>query len=49
MMNIINLIPENIGWIVVGATAMLTMMVATKLVKTLAAMVKDYMTDDCED
>ena len=42
MMNLICAIPENVGWVLVGATGMLCVVMAVKLGKILVEMWKDW-------
>lgn len=49
MIEIVNMIPENVGWAAVGATGMLALVLAVKLVKVVVDMVKDHITADFED
>lgn len=46
MLNLICSIPENIGWVIVGAMGMLTIIVAVKLGKLFVQMWKDYHEDE---
>ena len=46
MMNLINAIPENIGWIMVGAVGMLTFEMCALLIDTVVDMVRDRLMDD---
>lgn len=49
MIEIVNMIPESIGWTAVGATGMLALVLAVKLVKVVVEMVKDHIAADFED
>lgn len=53
MMNLICAIPENIGWIIGGAVAMLTLEICGVLIGTVVNMIRerltDYDDDLCED
>lgn len=42
MLEMIYAIPENIGWVIVGATGMLAAMMAVKLGKLFVQMWKDW-------
>lgn len=46
MMNFIYNIPENAGWVIVGATAMLAAVMLVKLGQIIVEMVKERMTDE---
>lgn len=43
---IINLIPANIGWLLVGALGMLTLVMACKLIKLFTEMWREYHEED---
>ncbi len=42
MLEMICSIPENIGWVIVGATGMLCVMMAVKLGKFIAQVIKEH-------
>lgn len=46
MMNLINAIPEEIGWVIVGAVGMLALEMFGLLVGTVVDMVRERMMDD---
>lgn len=48
MLNLICSIPENIGWVIVGAMGMLAVVMAIKLGKLLVQMWKSYHEDETE-
>ena len=41
MMNLINAIPENLGWALVGATAMACVVMAVKIGKLIVVAIKE--------
>lgn len=45
-MNLINAIPEEIGWVIVGAVGMLALEMFGLLVGTVVDMVRERMMDD---
>lgn len=49
MLEIICAIPENIGWIIVGAVGMLTAIMAYKVGKVVYQAIKDRLTEEDED
>ena len=49
MMNLICAIPENVGWVAVGAVGMLCVVMAVKLGKILVEMWKDWHEDEEEE
>ena len=49
MMNLICAIPENVGWVLVGATGILCVVMAVKLGKILVEMWKDWHEDEEEE
>ena len=49
MMNLICSIPENIGWVAVGAVGMLCVVMAIKLGKIFVEMWKDWHEDEEEE
>jgi hypothetical protein len=46
MMNLINAIPEHIGWIIVGAVGMLALEMCGLLIGTVVDMIRERMMDD---
>ena len=48
MMNLICAIPENIGWVIVGAVGMLTLEMCGLLIGTVVDMIHDRFMDDDE-
>lgn len=48
MMNLINAIPDHIGWMIVGAVGMLALEMFGLLVGTVVDMVRERMMDDEE-
>ena len=46
MMNLINVIPDHIGWMIVGAVGMLALEMLGLLVGTVVDMVRERMMDD---
>jgi uncharacterized membrane protein len=48
MLNLINSIPEEIGWALVGFFACLTLVMAVKLGKIFVQMWKDWHEDEAE-
>ena len=49
IINIINAIPENLGWAMVGILAGFTTMALWKVIKVVAEMVADHLTNDWEE
>ena len=49
MMNLICAIPENIGWVIVGAVGMLTLEMCGLLIGTVVNMIRDRFMDDDEE
>lgn len=49
IINIINAIPENMGWAMVGILAGFTTMALWKVIKVVAEMVADHLTNDWEE
>ena len=49
IINIINAIPENMGWAMVGILAGFTAMALWKVIKVVAEMVADHLTNDWEE
>ena len=49
MMNLINVIPAHIGWMIVGAAGMLALEMLGLLVETVISMVRERMADDDEE
>ena len=49
IMNLINAIPEHIGWIIVGAVGMLALEMLGLLIGTVVDMIRDRMINDDED
>ena len=49
MMNLINAIPDHIGWIIVGAMGMLALEMLGLLIRTVVDMVRDHMMDYDEE
>ena len=49
MMNLICAIPENIGWVIVGAVGMLTVEMCGLLIGTVVDMIRDRLMDDDEE
>ena len=49
MMNLINMIPDHIGWVLVGVTGTLCALMAYKLAKVFVEMYKDWREDLDED
>ena len=49
MMNLINAIPDHIGWIIVGAMGMLALEMFGLLIRTVVDMVRDRMMDYDEE
>ena len=49
MMNLICAIPEEIGWVIVGAVGMLALEMLGLLVGTVVDMVRERMMDDEEE
>ena len=48
MMNLINAIPDHIGWMLVGAVGMLALEMLGLLIGTVVDMVRERMMDDEE-
>ena len=48
MMNLINAIPDHIGWMLVGAVGMLALEMLGLLIGTVVDMVRERMRDDEE-
>ena len=46
MMNLINAIPDHIGWMIVGAVGMLALEMLGLVVGTVVSMVRERMADD---
>ncbi len=46
IMNLINAIPEHIGWIIVGAVGMLALEMLGLLIGTVVDMIRDRLQDD---
>ena len=46
IMNLINAIPEHIGWIIVGAVGMLCLEMLGLVISTVVDMVRERMMDD---
>ena len=46
MMNLINAIPDHIGWMIVGAVGMLALEMLGLVVGTVVNMVRERMADD---
>jgi hypothetical protein len=49
MMNLINAIPENIGWVIVGATAMTCVIMAVKIGKLVITAIKENKEAEAEE
>ena len=49
MMNLINAIPEHIGWVLVGAVGMLALEMLGLLIGTVVDMIRDRMINDDEE
>jgi hypothetical protein len=49
MLEMLYAIPEEIGWVIVGAVGMLTLMVGWKVSKVVLTAIKDRFTDDAEE
>ena len=49
MMNLICAIPENIGWVIVGAVGMLALEMCGLLIGTVVDMIHDRLMDDDEE
>ena len=49
MMNLINAIPEHIGWMLVGAVGMLALEMVGLLIGTVVDMVRDRLTNYEDD
>jgi hypothetical protein len=49
MFELICTIPENVGWVIVGAVGMLTAVVAFEVGKILVQMWKDYHEEESEE
>ena len=49
IMNLINAIPEHIGWIIVGAVGMLALEMLGLLIGTVVDMIRDRLQDDEEE
>ena len=49
MMNLICAIPENVGWVLVGAVGMLCVVMAVKLGKLSVQMWKEFHEDEEEE
>jgi hypothetical protein len=49
MLEVLCAIPEEIGWVIVGAVGMLTVMVGWKVGKSIFTAIKDRLTDDEEE
>lgn len=48
MLEIINAIPDSVGWALVGATGMLCVVMSVKLIKIFVQMYKDWREDQDE-
>lgn len=48
-MNFINSIPENIGWVIVGAVGMVALEMLGLLIGTVVDMIRDRLADDEEE
>ena len=49
MMNLINAIPDHIGWMITGAVGMLALEMVGLLIGTVIDMVRERMMDDDEE
>ena len=49
MMNLINAIPEHIGWMIVGAAGLLALEMLGLLIGTVVDMIRDRLQDDEEE
>lgn len=49
MMNLINAIPDHIGWMIVGAVGMLALEMLGLLIGTVVDMVRERMMDEEEE
>lgn len=49
MMNLINAIPENLGWAIVGATAMLCVVMIVKLGALIITAIKENKEAEAEE
>ena len=49
IINIINAIPENMGWAMVGILAGFTAMALWKVIKVVAEIVADHLTNDWDE
>jgi hypothetical protein len=49
MLEMLCAIPENIGWVIVGAVGMLTAIAGWKVCKVVFTAIKDNFTDDEEE
>lgn len=49
MMNLINAIPDHIGWMIVGAVGMLALEMLGLLIGTVVNMVRERMMDEEEE
>ena len=48
-MNFINSIPENVGWVIVGAVGMVALEMLGLLIGTVVDMIRDRLADDEEE